>query len=86
MVSFTYLKGNIKNISISYKIGVSTNNQLAFRCTCRVWHFIGQKFPALRQTVNDFEYHVFIAEERGDKYRLISTVITIHDAFRKQEK
>ena len=81
-----YLKGNIKNISISYKIGVSTNNQLAFRYTYRVWHFIGQKFPALRQTVNDFEYHVFIAEERGDKYRRISTGITIHDAFRKQEK
>lgn len=86
MVSFIYLKGNIKNISISYKIGVSTNNQLAFRYTYRVWHFIGQKFPALRQTVNDFEYHVFIAEERGDKYRRISTGITIHDAFRKQEK
>ena len=50
------MKGNIKNISISYKIGVSTNNQLAFRCTYRVWHFIGQKFPALRQTGNDFEY------------------------------
>ena len=38
------------------------------------------------RTVNDFEYHVFIAEERGDKYRWISTGITIHDAFRKQEK
>ena len=56
------MKGNIKNISISYKIGVSTNNQLAFRYTYRVWHFIGQKFPALRQTVNDFEYEKTIAD------------------------
>lgn len=78
-----YLNGNMDNISISYKTGIATNNQLAYLRTYGVRHFIQQEIPALLQTRNTFEHHVFVSEARGNEFRRVSIEIIIHDAFRK---
>lgn len=78
-----YLNGNMDNISISYKSGISSNNQLAYLRTYGVRHFIEQEIPVLQKTRNQFEHHVFVSEARGNKFRRVSIEIIIHDAFRK---
>lgn len=78
-----YLNGNMDNVSISYKTGIATNNQLAFLRTYGVRHFIEQEIPSLQQTRNVFEHHVFVSESRGNEYRRVSIEIIIHNAFRK---
>lgn len=78
-----YLNGNIDNISISIKQGVTTNSQLAFLRTYGVRHFIEQEIEPLQKTNNTFEHHVFVSEERGNQYRRVSIEVIIHDAFRK---
>lgn len=78
-----FLNGNMDNISISYKTGISSNNQLAFLRTYGVRHFIEQDIPVLQKTTNTFEHRVFVAQERGNEFRRVSIEITIHDAFRK---
>ncbi|MEG0796316.1 MAG: WD40 repeat domain-containing protein, partial [Odoribacter sp.] len=78
-----YLNGNMDNISISYKTGISTNGQLAFLRTYGVRHFIEQEIPTLQKTTNVFEHYVFVAEARGNQFRRVSIEIVIHDAFRK---
>lgn len=78
-----YLNGNMENVSISSKTGVATNSQLAFLRTYGVRHFIEQEIPALKQTRNTFEHHVFVSEERGNQFRRVSIEIIIHNAFDK---
>lgn len=76
-----YLNGNMDNISVSAKSGISSNSQLAFLRTYGVRHFIEQEIPGLKQTNNIFEHHVFVSEERGNEFRRVSIEIIIHDAF-----
>lgn len=78
-----YLNGNMDNITISYKTGIATNNQLAYLRTYGVRHFIRQEIPVLLQTRNTFEHHVFVSESRGNEFRRVSIEIIIHDAFQR---
>ena len=46
-----------------------------------VMDYVKNNITTLKNTNNEFEYHVEVAKERGGEYRKINTEFVIVDAF-----
>jgi len=76
-----YKDGNLDNITVTKETGLSTNEQLALLRAAGVKNYIEQNVETLKNTKNEYEYHVEVAKERGGEYRRINVEFVIMDAF-----
>ena len=76
-----YKDGELNNISLNKKEGISTNDQLAFARAIGVQHYIDKELSSFNKMNRDYEYHIEVSKEEGSKYRRISVHCTFIDAF-----
>ena len=76
-----YKDGNLDNITVTKATGVSTNEQLALLRAAGVKNYIEQNVETLKNTRNEYEFHVEVAKERGGEFRRINVEFIIMDAF-----
>lgn len=76
-----YKDGNLDNITVTKATGLSTNEQLALLRAAGVKNYIEQNVETLKNTKNEYEFHVEVAKERGGEFRRINVEFVIIDAF-----
>lgn len=76
-----YKDGNLDNITITKTSGITSNEQLALMRAAGVKDYVEKNVTTLRNTKNEYEYHVEVAKERGGEYRKINVEFIIMDAF-----
>ena len=76
-----YKDGNLDNITVTKASGITTNEQLALLRAAGVMNYIEANVSTLRNTQNEYEYHVEVAKERGGEFRKINVEFLIMDAF-----
>ena len=76
-----YKDGNLDNITVTKETGLSTNEQLALLRAAGVKNYIEQNVETLKNTKNEYEFHVEVAKERGGEFRRINVEFVIMDAF-----
>lgn len=76
-----YKDGNLDNITVTKESGITQNEQLALLRAAGVMDYAKNNITTLKNTNNEFEYHVEVAKERGGEYRKINIEFVIVDAF-----
>lgn len=76
-----YKDGNLDNITVTKASGITENEQLALLRAAGVVDYIRNNIETLKDTQNEYEYHVEVAKERGGEYRRINVEFIIVDAF-----
>ena len=76
-----YKDGNLDNITVTKESGITQNEQLALLRAAGVMDYVKNNITTLKNTNNEFEYHVEVAKERGGEYRKINIEFVIVDAF-----
>ena len=76
-----YKDGNLDNITVTKESGITQNKQLALLRAAGVMDYVKNNITTLKNTNNEFEYHVEVAKERGGEYRKINIEFVIVDAF-----
>lgn len=76
-----YKDGNLDNITVTKESGITQNKQLALLSAAGVMDYVKNNITTLKNTNNEFEYHVEVAKERGGEYRKINIEFVIVDAF-----
>lgn len=76
-----YKDGNLDNITVTKESGITQNEQLALLRAAGVMDYVKNNISTLKNTSNEFEYHVEVAKERGGEYRRINIEFMIVDAF-----
>ena len=76
-----YKDGNLDNITVTKESGITQNKQPALLRAAGVMDYVKNNITTLKNTNNEFEYHVEVAKERGGEYRKINTEFVIVDAF-----
>lgn len=79
-----YKDGNLDNISVTKVSGITTNEQLALMRAAGVKDYVEKNVETLKNTQNEYEFHVEVAKERGGEFRKISVEFLITDAFPAQ--
>lgn len=76
-----YKDGNLDNITVTKASGITSNEQLALMRAAGVKEYLEKSVDTLRNTQNEYEYHVEVAKERGGEFRKINVEFIIVDAF-----
>lgn len=76
-----YKDGNLDNITVTKESGITQNEQLALLRAAGVMDYVKNNITTLKNTNNEFEYHVEVAKERSGEYRKINIEFVIVDAF-----
>ena len=76
-----YKNGNLDNITVTKASGITTNEQLALMRAAGVKDYVEKNVETLKNTQNEYEFHVEVAKERGGEFRKISVEFLITDAF-----
>ena len=76
-----YKDGNLDKITVTKESGITQNKQLALLRAAGVMDYVKNNITTLKNTNNEFEYHVEVAKERGGEYRKINIEFVIVDAF-----
>lgn len=76
-----YKNGNLDNITVTKASGITTNEQLALMRAAGVKDYVEKNVETLKNTQNEYEFHVEVAKERGGEFRKISVEFLIMDAF-----
>jgi hypothetical protein len=76
-----YKDGNLDNITLTKASGITSNEQLALARAAGVKNYIENNITTLKQTKNEYEYHVEVAKERGGEFCKIMVDFIIVDAF-----
>ena len=76
-----YKDGNLDNITVTKASGITSNEQLALMRAAGVKEYLEKNVDTLRNTQNEYEYHVEVAKERGGEFRKINVEFIIVDAF-----
>lgn len=76
-----YKDGNLDNITVTKESGITKNEQLALLRAAGVMDYVKNNISTLKNTNNEFEYHVEVAKERGGEFRRINIEFVIVDAF-----
>ena len=75
------LNGSPYNMTVTQKMGIKTNGQLAFLRTQGVEHFLKTEVEPLKHTENTFQEFAVENKEKGGGYRRVSVEMTIRGAF-----
>ena len=76
-----YKDGNLDNITVTKVTGITSNEQLALVRAASVKEYIEKNIATLKDTRNEYEYHVEIAKERGNEFCRIMVEFIVVDAF-----
>lgn len=76
-----YNNGDLDNITLTKESGITTNQQLAFARGLGLKTSMENDIATLKDTKNEFEYHVKVSDKKGSEYRRISVEIIVYDAF-----
>lgn len=76
-----YKDGNLDNITVTKASGITSNEQLALMRAAGVKDYIEKNVTTLKNTKNEYEFHVEVAKERGGEFRKIDVEFLIMDAF-----
>lgn len=76
-----YNNGDLDNITLTKESGITTNQQLAFARGLGLKTSMENDIATLKDTKNEFEYHVKVSDKKGGEYRRISVEIIVYDAF-----
>lgn len=76
-----YKDGNLDNITVTKASGITSNEQLALMRAAGVKDYISKNVDTLKNTDNEYEFHVEVAQERGGEFRKINVEFVIMDAF-----
>ena len=79
-----YLNHAINDISVTKKMGITSNAQLGFLRTQGVKSFLETYIDELQITQNAYQIYVVERAEKGSQYRRISVEFTIHNAYKKE--
>ena len=79
-----YLNNSLDEISVTKKVGITSNAQLGFLRTQGVKSFLETYVDELQITKNAYQIYVVEREEKGSQYRRISVEFTIHNAYKKE--
>lgn len=73
--------GTLAPLSVSKASGIKTNEQLAFLRATAVKDWLEKNVPGLRDTSNEYDIHVDVAEGKGAEFRRINAEFTFVDVF-----
>ncbi len=73
--------GNLDHLTVSKTTGITTNEQLAFLRAAGFKRYVEENVSTLKNTQNEYEFHVEVAKERGGEYRKINVEFIIMDSF-----
>lgn len=76
-----YKNGDLGNITVTRKDGITENEQLAFLRATGVKEFIKANIPAINQMETNYIHHLEIMKEKGGAYRRINVDFVFVDAF-----
>lgn len=76
-----YKDGNLDNITVTKASGITSNEQLALMRAAGVKDYVEKNVTTLKNTKNEYEFHVEVAKERGGEFRKIDVEFLIMDAF-----
>ena len=76
-----YKDGNLDNITVTKASGITSNEQLALMRAAGVKDYVEKNVETLKNTHNEYEFHVEVAKERGGEFRKINVEFIIMDAF-----
>lgn len=76
-----YKDGNLSNITVTKKSGITANEQLAFLRAAGVKSYIEKNIPELSKMSTDYEFHIDVSEKAGSEYRRISVEVLFIDAL-----
>lgn len=79
-----YLNGNIDDISVTKKSGITSNAQLGFLRTQGVKQYLETYIDELQHTQNTYQIYAVERTEKGSQYRRISVEFTIHNAYQQE--
>ncbi len=76
-----FINDNLESMSLSQRLGITKNEQLAFLRTYGVRKFIMDYIEPLNKAKLHFQHYTFVAKEKGSQYRKISIEVILHGAF-----
>ena len=76
-----YKNGDLGNMTVTCKEGITENEQLAFLRATGVKEFIKAHIPAMNQMQTSYIHHLEVAKEKGGAYRRIHVEFVFIDAF-----
>lgn len=76
-----YKNGDLGNITVTRKDGITENEQLAFLRATGVKEFIKANIPAINRMETNYIHHLEITKEKGGAYRRINVDFVFVDAF-----
>lgn len=76
-----YKNGELSNISVKAKDGVTENEQLAFLRATGVKEYISKNVPSINQMNTNYVHNIEITKGKGGQYRRINVDFVFIDAF-----
>lgn len=76
-----YKDGNLSNITVTRKSGITENEQLAFLRAAGVKDYIEKDIPELSKMNTDYKYDIDVTEKEGSEFRRISVELLFVDAL-----
>lgn len=76
-----YKNNALGNITLTKKVSISQNEQLAFARALGVKDYLTKNIPGITQMDTDYKYNVMVTSGKGGEYRRINVNITFIDAF-----
>lgn len=78
-----YKNGQLDNITVNKKTGISQNEQLAFLRAMGVKDYIEKNIPALKKMNTSYDANIQVSDQTGSEYRRIGVKMTFVDAFKQ---
>lgn len=76
-----YKNGELSNITVTQKTGISQNEQLAYLRAMGVKDYMEKNIPALQKMKTSYDTHIQVSENKGGEYRRIGVKFTFVDAL-----
>lgn len=76
-----YKNGELGNVSVNAKEGITQNDQLAFMRAMGVKEFIDKNIGVFGKMDTDYSYYIELLNEKGGEFRRISVEFLFVDAF-----
>lgn len=76
-----YKDGNLSNITVTRKSGITENEQLAFLRAAGVKDYIEKNIPELSKMNTNYKYDIEVTEKEGSEFRRISVELLFVDAL-----
>ena len=76
-----YKNGELSNITVTRKTGISQNEQLAYLRAMGVKDYMEKNISSLQKMKTSYDTHIEVSENKGGEYRRIGVKFTFVDAL-----